>query len=636
MRSWGPSLTAGEVRDRIISSADRIWADSAEPAYADREAYWTCFGTVDYTDSAWHPWYGYGRVNAYRALGGLLDSLPSDTLRDTVWMSEALVPQGSTLVISAGTVVRMSRFDLRARGVSDTLAELVVEGVLDVQGSSSNHVRFEPAAEANKPSWYGIRVAAGGTLRMSYCDIANATVALTLDSGAVFDSLPGCSFSDCLNGIALQSGVLELRDVAMTGITDYGIYAAEGNPQIVLDSPVVVQGTPNASVGVSIGPGARLTASYASVEDGYIGFEVEGDRVDNISHCAVTGQTFVGVYFRGSDSVDQSSYNVISKDTAGSLDYGMLVMHQSIASNHDSIAGGFSRNVRFLSSGNSASIDSLRVVGIPGNGYGVFLDGGSGADSVFLYNPEVDGFFNTAHVYIYDIHAELEDGSVVTDTSSAAVSPYGIYDRWNTTGRVRCTDILNQSVACAYRYDSSCSLQWGAQDISKTGYNFIYTPIDSAMLFRNDPGDSVDGRRNYWGASPPDTSRIDVGVYLLPYMNQEQCGGPIVHEEKTAADGESESVLPLRFALEQNVPNPFNPTTEIRFALPRDQAVTVTIYNVLGRMVRTLDLGDVPAGYRSVTWDGKTGGGKAAGSGIYFYRLTTPEFQEVKKMLLLK
>ncbi|MCK4404402.1 MAG: SBBP repeat-containing protein [candidate division Zixibacteria bacterium] len=93
---------------------------------------------------------------------------------------------------------------------------------------------------------------------------------------------------------------------------------------------------------------------------------------------------------------------------------------------------------------------------------------------------------------------------------------------------------------------------------------------------------------------------------------------------------------PSEFDLSQNYPNPFNPTTKIEFTLSKSGFVTLQIYDVLGRKVRTLVSEDLSSGYKSVLWDGKNNDGKDVASGAYFYQLKVGDFSEPKKMLLLK
>lgn len=85
-----------------------------------------------------------------------------------------------------------------------------------------------------------------------------------------------------------------------------------------------------------------------------------------------------------------------------------------------------------------------------------------------------------------------------------------------------------------------------------------------------------------------------------------------------------------------NYPNPFNPSTNISFSLPVATEVTIEIYNLLGQKIVTLVKADYEAGEHIVQWNGRDAGGSVVASGIYFYRLTTGDFVEAKKMLLLK
>jgi len=97
-----------------------------------------------------------------------------------------------------------------------------------------------------------------------------------------------------------------------------------------------------------------------------------------------------------------------------------------------------------------------------------------------------------------------------------------------------------------------------------------------------------------------------------------------------------EGNLPEGFRLHQNYPNPFNPITEIRFEIPYETKVELAVFNILGQEIRTLTSKRLPAGNHSVTWDGIDNEGTPVSSGIYFYRLKAGEYQDRKKMVLLK
>lgn len=108
-----------------------------------------------------------------------------------------------------------------------------------------------------------------------------------------------------------------------------------------------------------------------------------------------------------------------------------------------------------------------------------------------------------------------------------------------------------------------------------------------------------------------------------------------VKAELFAANAESQS-LPKSYALSQNFPNPFNPTTTIWYALPSASFVEVSVLNVLGQKVRTLVSEYLTAGCQSVEWNGHDDAGKEVSSGVYFYRIAAGNFTDTKKMVLMK
>ena len=98
-----------------------------------------------------------------------------------------------------------------------------------------------------------------------------------------------------------------------------------------------------------------------------------------------------------------------------------------------------------------------------------------------------------------------------------------------------------------------------------------------------------------------------------------------------------DEAAPAHLTLLQNTPNPFNPTTEIRFGLPEAQQVSLRIYNSNGRLVKTLlEKQDLGAGYHRVSWNGCDNNGQQASSGIYLYRLSSKNERISVKMTLLK
>ncbi len=122
---------------------------------------------------------------------------------------------------------------------------------------------------------------------------------------------------------------------------------------------------------------------------------------------------------------------------------------------------------------------------------------------------------------------------------------------------------------------------------------------------------------------------IDVG-------NDGSIDSTIVLDPPVAVPSAHLSGLPLTFSLSQNYPNPFNPVTTIRYALPKDYYVELTIYNILGQRVITLVDEKQTAGYKMVRWDSSSQSGNAVVSGIYFCRLKAGDFTATRKMILLR
>ncbi len=96
------------------------------------------------------------------------------------------------------------------------------------------------------------------------------------------------------------------------------------------------------------------------------------------------------------------------------------------------------------------------------------------------------------------------------------------------------------------------------------------------------------------------------------------------------------SEIPVGFILYPAYPNPFNPTTTLRYDIPEQSLVTITIYDVIGRKVRTLVNGQQNPGYQSVIWDATDQYDKQVSAGMYLYQIKAGDFVQTKKMILLK
>src|SRR5439155_20470954 len=148
----------------------------------------------------------------------------------------------------------------------------------------------------------------------------------------------------------------------------------------------------------------------------------------------------------------------------------------------------------------------------------------------------------------------------------------------------------------------------------------------------------VIGQSYVWPVPAVPSSAARVRVYLYDaagIMGYDSSDGVFRITQITAVASE-EAAPPAVHALFQNSPNPFNPTTSIRFDLPVPSSVLLMVYDIQGRTVQTLLRGWMPAGRHRATWDGRDDRGQDVASGIYYYRLWAGGFQANKRMLLLK
>jgi hypothetical protein len=101
--------------------------------------------------------------------------------------------------------------------------------------------------------------------------------------------------------------------------------------------------------------------------------------------------------------------------------------------------------------------------------------------------------------------------------------------------------------------------------------------------------------------------------------------------QELITDVQKEDDVPVAYSLKQNYPNPFNPSTTIEYSLPDNELVKIKVYDVLGNEITTLVNDIQSAGTYKVSFDAKN-----LSTGVYFYRISAGNFQEIRKMIFLK
>ena len=187
----------------------------------------------------------------------------------------------------------------------------------------------------------------------------------------------------------------------------------------------------------------------------------------------------------------------------------------------------------------------------------------------------------------------------------------------------------------------------GEQVYVPEGLTLVWDPnaeidLDRYRIYRGLTEDFVPGPSNLLAATP-DTSVFDDGwrwsggyYYKVAAVDihGNESGYALLRPDNVS--DVDQAGTPRVDYLSQNFPNPFNPTTGIEFGLSARSVVALRIYDAAGRLVRTLVDEAMPAGKHVKIWDGRTGAGAEAASGIYFYRLNAGAFAETRKMVLLR
>ena len=131
-----------------------------------------------------------------------------------------------------------------------------------------------------------------------------------------------------------------------------------------------------------------------------------------------------------------------------------------------------------------------------------------------------------------------------------------------------------------------------------------------------------------------DTSEFEIGTVLYYSLRQVRDGVELGFGDEVEVTVTSS--LPTAFALHPNYPNPFNPITNIKFDLPKAGKVSLRIYDISGRLVRTLVDENLPRATHNYQWDGADNGGRRVASGTYYYRVQTEQTTDTGKMMLVK
>lgn len=263
----------------------------------------------------------------------------------------------------------------------------------------------------------------------------------------------------------------------------------------------------------------------------------------------------------------------------------------------------------------------------------------TGASDVFRYAVNTEGAlrYDTGHREVYlAFGLEGVTGSAMRDTVMHRAIEWLGAGSWPDTEQPT-VSLVTPDGSQYWTIDEEYDVEWSASDNVGVTSIDILRSWDSGATFPDTiaTGEANDG--SYAWTIPDsmnETSRIRViardaaGLAQFDDSDDDFSTGP--------GTGTPEEPAIRRFALEQNVPNPFNPLTQIVYSIPQAARVSLTIYDVNGRTIRRLVDSVLIADDYVAVWDGTTDGGQTVASGVYFYRLMADDRELERRMILLK
>lgn len=243
------------------------------------------------------------------------------------------------------------------------------------------------------------------------------------------------------------------------------------------------------------------------------------------------------------------------------------------------------------------------------------------------------------------VYRTTDTGVTWSSAATPSVNSYGLHMNNTTSGA-----LVGSTGATNYTTNGGTSWVAGAaagtgqgSGVSGVSGSEFWATVGTSVYYSTSGGASWSNaaKNGYPGATSLwalDMTTVGANVYGWAAG----ATGTIVRYRRiaTGVEGTPEAV-PEVYALDQNFPNPFNPSTTIRFSLPEQATVSLKIYNLLGQEIATLADGDMNAAFHNVVWNGRNSSGAQVASGMYFYRLEATgvsgeKFNSLKKLVFLK
>jgi hypothetical protein len=233
-------------------------------------------------------------------------------------------------------------------------------------------------------------------------------------------------------------------------------------------------------------------------------------------------------------------------------------------------------------------------------------------------------------------------------TPGRTISLYFPHTSWDTHAGTYTTDIRSGYSALdaeVTRAVGSTKDTWGQAWRFDVAKNFSDTPVGDEVTLTFESLDDVPAEAMVYLIDHSMQQAVDLRIHndYVFYLAERDVVKDETEAPFTLVVGSEDFVgdsplppLPATTALHQNYPNPFNPTTLIKYDIATPGDITIRVYDARGALVKDLYRGHRSPGRYMVSWHGDNQAGQKVASGIYFYRLETPQATQTKKMVMLK
>ena len=518
---------------------------------------------------------------------------------------DLVIPPGAELVVEAGSRLGFSSMDMGRSGQFAELTELLVEGRLEVDASVAQPAIFTLASGRRDSLWYGVHLKDGSELIARNLNAEQGVVTIGGEVGAGSTVLLEDSRLSTSAGYGLRltvNGTVELNRSSITRHPLQAIYV-EGSGTLLLHNSAVVG---NGQEGIFIG-NCSLEAINSRIEqnglldanDPRSGLTAVGGRGQRIE---LWNSTVASNPLHGLDLTQwQGRLELHSTEISANRRSGLQAAGLEILVFEDV---AIERNLGTGAMVSGSPLEIWTTSFADNIGPGLVL--GPGSTGLI----EMGEFINNSGIEMTDVEgvmvrsSRFENSALALSSVDSAPSLYG--NRF--TNNLTAVEIAGDAVPALVTRNSF---------------------LDNQLAIANRTSLPLAAAGNFWGTadSTEIAGLLSGRVDFAPFLDSEP--------DLTAIAGPEEAT-PLRHSMDAPFPNPFNAQTVIRFDLAAPQAVTLEVFNILGKRVRTLAAGNLGAGVHQEVWDGKDQRGRTLGSGVYLMRLTVSGIPVTRRSVLIR